>query len=548
MDDLVFLVELDAHHLATGHRHRFFFSTPPGFLSARTDTLSDVPYAPLVEQAADVAFTIASYGDVAGQSAVEVGQAILANRLHRQRVGIPIRGRDLTAGSWVTLPAAARPLSALWTDYALAGQRLAVMVGPRTGSRDSDFLPVCVTGQEMPELTRTGIVLTPRDRMLDFDSPVLTETYGGLGGLDGPADMKGRTRERCFGHVLSLEPTYLGVVDLGDGDGALHSYSVNGGHPIDGVMAFRDGYVDLDEVTSGMPVSGQWKQRKATGIVQLGGAAAEHPVAFGATAEVKGDKTGGVWRVTAADLVRFWATTHSGVLADPAGIDGDAFDALNVAAPHTLGVWLPAGDGTTLRALIDNAVQSVRGFAALTEAERLTVGRVLPPSGPAVASLLRGVHHLGLTPAGRAGRTTPARAVLLRTGRNYAPGDSATLDRAVTDAARSIATSEWRESRTADDAGVVAAYGTTIARLVERDTLLRHAAAGDTEAAALLADAKVPRQIYELPCTQLRPDIRRLDVVTVKDDLPGFEDGRDLRVIGVRVNQRARLSILTLRE
>lgn len=546
MTGLVFLVELDAHHLASGHRHRFFFATAPGYMSARTDALPDVAYAPLVEQAADVALTIASYGDVAGPSAVEIGQTILANRLDRQRVAMPIRGRDLTAGAWVTLPAAARPLSALWTDYALAGQRLAVLVGPRTGTRDADFTPVCVTGQEMPELTRTAIVLSPRDRMLDFDSPVLTVTYGGTGGLDGAADMKGRTKERCFGHVLSLEPTYLGVVDLGDG--ALHTFSVNGGAPIEGVVAFRDGYVDLTEVTSGTPASGQWKQRTATGIVQLGGGAAEHPVAFGATAEVKGDKSGGVWRVTAADLVRYWATSHSGVLVDGTGIDDDAFDALNVAAPHALGVWLPAGDGTTLRALIDSAVQSVRGFAAMTEAERLTVGRVLPPSGPAVARLLRGVHHLGLTPAGRQGRDTPARAVLLRTGRNYSPGDTATLDRAVTDAARSIAVTEWRESRTPDDAGVLAAYGATISRLVERDTLLRHAADGDTEAAALLADAKVPRQLYELPCTQLRPDIRRLDVVTVVDDLPGYESGRDLRVIGVRVNQRAGLSILTLRE
>ncbi|MGQ9370349.1 hypothetical protein [Azospirillum sp. ST 5-10] len=538
-DELVFLVELDAVHAASGHRHRFYFSTPPGYQCRRTDALADLPYVPLVEQAADVSLTIASYGGVAGASQAEVGETILSNRLDWQR-RMPIRGRDLDTGGWVVLPAAARPLNALWTDYALAGRRLAVFVGPRTGRRDVDFVPVVVAGQEMPRLTRTGIVLTPRDRTVDFDTALQAETYGGTGGLDGTADMKGRTKERCFGHVLSLQPSYLGIV------GGLHTFSVNGGHPIEGIVAVRDGYVDLVEAT-GTPAAGQWAQDKATGILRLGGGAGQNPTAYPLTCEVKGDKTGGVWRQTIADLVRFWATA-SGILDEPAGVDAAAFAAFAAAAPYAIGLWLPAGDTTTLRDVFDRAVQSARGFWLVDEAERLTVGQVLPAAGTPVRRLRRGIDHVGLKPLDRAGRDVPARAVLLRTGRNYAPRDAATLDRAITDDARSIATTEWRESRTPDDPGAVAAYGANIARLIERDTLLRHAADGDAEAAALLDDARVPRQLYELPCTRLFADIRRLDVVVVEDDLPGFEAGRPLRVIGVRVNQRANLSTFILRE
>ncbi|MGQ9370524.1 hypothetical protein [Azospirillum sp. A39] len=540
VDDIVFLVEVDARHAASGHRHRFYFSTPPGYQCRRSDALADLAYVPLVEQAVDLSLAITSYGDVAGRSAAEVGETILSNRADWQRA-TPIRGLDLDTGEWVVLPAAARPLNALWTEYALAGRRLAVFVGPRTGRRDADFVPVCVTGQEMPKLTRTAIVLTPRDRAVDFDTALQAETYGGSGGLDGTADMKGRTKERCFGHVLSFEPTYLGVVE------GLHTFSVNGGHPIEGVVVARDGYVDLEEVT-GTPGAGQWAQDRATGILRLGGAAGQNPTVYPLTVEAQGDKTGGAYRATIAALVRFWATTHSGILDDPSGVDAAAFAAFAAAAPYAIGLWLPAGDTTTLRDVFDRAVQSARGFWLVDEAERLTVGQVLPAAGTPVRRLRRGIDHHGVQPLDRDGRDAPAKAVLLRTGRNHAPGDDATLDRAITDDARSIATREWRESRTPDDAGVVAAYGANIARLIERDTLLRHSADGDSEAAALLDDARVPRQLYDVPCTGLFADVRRLDVVEVEDDLPGFETGKLVRVIGTRVNQRAGLSTFTVRE
>lgn len=539
MAAMVFLVEVDARHAATGQRHRFFFSSAP-FQCRRTDALADLPYVPLVEQAADVALKISSYGDVAGSSAVDVGQTILANRRDWQR-RIPVRGLNLTVGGWVLLPNGARPLNALWTDYTLAGQRLAVYVGPMGGSRDSDFLPVCVLSQEMPDLTATSILLAPRDKALDFDTALQVETYGGGGGLDGSADLAGRTKERCFGWLLSVEPTYLGVV------GGLHTYSVNGGHPIEGFVVARDGYVDLTEV-SGTPGAGQWRQDRATGILQLGGASGQNPVAFQLTCEVKGDKSGGVFRSTIADLIRFWATTHSGILADPGGIDAASFAALNAAAPYAVGKWLPAGGSDTLRSLFDDATRSVRGFWLVSAAEKLTVGQALPASGPAVRRLVRGVDHTGLTPISRSGRDTPAKAALYRTARNYAVADTAALNRNLTGDARGVATREWRESRTPDDAGVVAAYGANIARVVERDSLLRFPADGAVEAAALLADARVPRLTYLLPCARLFADVRLLDVVEVVDDLPGFEAGKLLRVVGVTINQRGQFSQFTVRE
>lgn len=540
-DSLVWLVERDVIHLASAHLHRFYLCTGAGYQCRRTDSTPDLPYVPLVEQPADMTLIIKSYGETAGDSRAEVGETRLANPLGWGSA-MPIRYRNLTTGQWGILPAGDRPLSHLWTDYARAARRLAVWVGPQYGSRDTDFTLLFSVGEELASLARSAIVLRPRDRAVDFDTAALTETYGGAGGLDGTADLKGKTKERCFGHVLSLSPTYLGVI------GGRHTYSVNGGHPIKGVLRFRDGYVDRPEVASN-PGPTQWSQDRSTGIITLGGAAGEAPVAFGATCEVEGDMSGGVYRCTIADLIRYWATGHSGILTAPGGLDVPSFAALNAAAPDVIGKWLPAGSTDTLRSLFDDAVKSKRAYWLMDELERLSVGQFLPAAGPPVRTLRRGIDHFGLVPREVAGRKIPAKAALIRVGRNYAvSADAATLDRNLTGDARNIAQSEWRECRTPDDAGVIAAYGANIARVIERNTLLRDTAAGTTEGLALRADASVPRDEYDLPCTTLFPELRRGDVVLVQDDLPGFEAGKLARILGVGTNARAGITTLTLRE
>jgi len=538
MSEIVALLELDAYHRASGHIHRFFLSTPPGFISRRTDARPDIGYAPLVEQAADIALTISSYGEMAGQSRVEVGVAQLANRANWHGYQVPIRGLNLNNGQWVTLPATARPLNPLITDYVLGGQRIAILIGPRDGRRDVDFIPVLTARQEMPDFERGRINLHPRDGALDFDTPLLTETYGGTGGLDGPPDFKGRTKERCWGEETAFEPTYLGTVN------GLHTWSVNGGRPIEGVVKFRDGWVDIPE-TTGTPsaTAGDWRQDRATGIIQRATGAQ-----YRVSVHVKGDKSGGVYRSRGADLIRHWAGAHSGILS-AAGLDAAAFTHMAAAAPYNLGFWMPAGDTRTHRDMYDAAVRCFRGFWAVDPLGLLTIGQVLPPSGPPKAVLRRGIDHLGLIPQAPAtGRNVPARAALIRFARNHVPAGEMDMQRNLTAEARSMAKAEWREARTPDDPAVVAAYGANIARLIERDTAIVGRADAEAEGLSLRDDAKISRGVFQMQCTRLLAGINRLDVVQVQDDLPGFEAGRLVRVIGVRTNYRANLTLLTVRE
>lgn len=538
------LVEVDLFHKATGHVHRFHFATGP-YTTQRGDTAPDVPYAPLVVQAADIKLTIASYGAAAGDTRVEVGETHLSNVVWRD--GMPdLVVYDVTADAWLTIPcpAGARPLSSVWTDYTIGGRPIRILIGPANGSRDTDFDTVLTSTMEMPEPERDTIILRPRDGALDFDTALLVDTYPGTdtegaATLAGPANMKDVLRERCFGHVPSCSPTYLGKTAAG-----LHLFSVNGGHPIEGVVVVRDGYVDLEEVTSGTPAAGQWKQDKTTGIFVLGG-----DYFFGITCEVKGDKTGGVWRTTGADLIRFLATDHSG-LKTTADLDSASFTAINAAAPYTLNLYLPAGATTTHREAYDLVTRSFRGGWLVDPLGRLAVVQVLPAAGSAVATLRKGVDHTGLVPLSPAeGRVMPAKAALIRFAQNHAPASDGDIDvRYVTADAKALAVTPWREARTADDAAVVAAYGANNARVVERETLITARPDAETEGLALRDDAKVPRPLYELPCTQLFPQLARLDLVLVYDDLPGFEAGKLVRIIGAHIDQRAQATTFTVRE
>lgn len=512
----VYLEEFDPLHRATGHVHRFYMCTHHGYSTRRGDALGDLSYVPLVEVAGDLRLAVTSYGETAGDTKVDVGETILSNRADWR---LPFLVRDLTAGQWITItPGTRRPLSILKTDYVLGGRPLAILSIQRHAAR-ATAKPLLTARTEMPEWPRSQVRLRPRDRALDFDAPVLAPsvTYGGTGGMDGVADLKDRTKEGCLGHVLSLEPTYLGEI------GGKPTFSGNGGKPIEGYVVVRDAYAPLTEVTTGTPGGEQWRQDRSTGILTVGGSYRR------ITCEVKGDKSGGVWRSSVAALIR-WGAVASGVLTE-AEIEAADFDALAAAWPHPVGLWLPPGDTTTWRAAFDQLARSILADWLFSPQGKLRLIRIGPPAGPAKAVYRAGLNTPGLTARSATARQMPAKAALVRWGRNYSTASDDEVADIIKGDVRAFAGAEWREARTTDDAGVVAAYG-ALARVVERDTLLSTRAGADAVAAALRADAAQEWGLYDLPTEGDAADIALGDVVTVEDDIPGFETGRLATVLG----------------
>ncbi|NUB17456.1 hypothetical protein GAY28_37580, partial [Azospirillum brasilense] len=73
----IHLIELDAYHLASGHTHRWFLATKPGYRSGPGDTPKSLPWLPLVGKPSDVSLSIASLGETMWATRVTLGSGEL---------------------------------------------------------------------------------------------------------------------------------------------------------------------------------------------------------------------------------------------------------------------------------------------------------------------------------------------------------------------------------------------------------------------------------------------------------------------------------------
>lgn len=503
----VYLVEFESKNRTAGTITKHRVCTSEGFITPRFDTEPDVTYLPVIEQAADISIALASYGNVTGDTRVEVGVTTLNNAL------------DRVLGT--------RPWNDMLETDILFGQKLNVYVVPENGSRDTDAHAIMSAKMEWHETNRKQLILRPRDRTLDFDKQVLKATYTGAGGLNGTADLKDKTKERCFGEVPNLIPTYLGVIN------GKHTFSVNGGNPIEGVLAVYDNMAALNEVPSN-PGQTQYSQDKTTGIITLG---AQN---FGRiTCAVRGDKTAGVWRRTVGGLIR-WGAAASGAMT--AGeIDGATFDTFEAAVPYTVGRYFEAGSTETWRSFFDELARSVRSCNWYIDSlGKLKVGIVLPASGTPKAEFRLGVNTPGVTPRNTS-RAVPAKQTVIKFARNLAVASDTEIADQVKELLPdllSFSKNEFREARTAEDTNIINLYN-DLAEVFTRETLITYRADAEVEAAATQADVSQVLQLYDLPVYEAWPDLQLLDVVKVYDNLPGFESGKLVRIIGRSINHKA---------
>lgn len=494
--------------------HEFFFSR--GVCHPRRGVAGDPPpIYPLISGEMRIASSIGVGG---GRGGVDIGTLGLVNPLGQAAVALI--GWDVASGAVVRLAAAMRPLNSLLAGYHIGGGEIQLMAG----APDDDIaaMTVIFSGKmEMPGVDRAGVTLAPRDAALDLDVPVRAAVYAGDGDMDGGADLKDKTKEVLLGRPLAIEPTYLGLVESG-----LPTWSLGGGDRIDAVVKVRSGWVDMEEVAVGAPGAGQWRKDLSRGIFWVGGAPQ-----YQITAEARGAVIGGVYRELAGDLLAMTAVELSGALPAAAVVAADVA-AVNAAAPWPLGVWLPAGAQKTARALMDEIAASVGAWWRIDHLGRLRMGMITPPQAALGMTILRyRVDHLGVAAVTATGRDMPAKEVVLDYAENFAVGADADLDRALSPAAKSVATNRFRSARATSPA-VAAAYGVG-AEILSRTSLIREDADAAAAAAAFLARESLAWSTWSLSLRGLRPDIDVGDLVIVYDDAPGFDAGRAVWVIGV---------------
>lgn len=509
----IHLYDLVAYHKATGHQHRWpLCAGSRGYQSRSDDDPASVTWLPLVGQWPSVAVTAAADGAKA-----QIDDLRLINV--RQTDNLPRHASvfDITAGAWLRVPLGVRPLNPLLTDYIVQSVTERVVIA---GAPLSTAVTVwrAKAGMIAPDVTE--LKLPVYDRQLDFDTPIQKDDakYAGTGGYEGPTTLKNVLKERCFGHCFMVQPTYLGIIDQGSGNGGLlHVWSVNGGRAVEDVPRGWSGGVAVDK-TAGIPGSNQLRVDVSTGRIHT----AVHYEDF--RVEVKGDKTGGVWRRYIGEVIAFLAIQHGGIVtaADVSGMD---------ATPRTVGLYLPAGDGRMHRDAYGKLVGSVpRGRWFIDLQDRLVVTRL--PRATAVTptrtySKASGSTD-GLKPTAGSD-VVPTKKVTVLYAENPSANTTAAADATADNAA--LWTQQWRESESATDPVIAAAYGVS-AKTDRIETALTLKADADAEAPLWLAEKAWPPQSYSLKVRDGAPGLWIGGAVTVVDDIAGFEAGGPLVITG----------------
>lgn len=324
-----------------------FYFSDHGFVTEPGDTPANTVFEPRID--ASFAFSIArelfGSGRIGGRSLPNYGDLVLSNG---------------DGG-----------LDALYDDYNWDGAAITLLLGG-DGFGLTDYGTIFTgTAAGTPAGDELVLRLRIQDLARKLATPVQTNTFGGTGGADGGADLAGKVRPLSYGRNRNVPGVYLGII------GGKDSWAVHDG-AIDDVDA---GWSVANALTKVAPVAGagQYSVAVSTSVVTLGGSALGTVITW----DVKGDKRGGTYRTTVADLVREIAVQRGG-LSDPADIDTGSFTALNSACSAPVGIWID--QPREVDQVLDELCGSIGAWWGFSRAGQLQVGLIDEPAVSAAAT------------------------------------------------------------------------------------------------------------------------------------------------------------------
>lgn len=418
---------------------------------------------------------------------------------------------------------AAPKLTGLLAGLSVVGWPLALFAIARGDRNIANRVPLAVLTIGEEERRSYSRVLRPRDRTADFATirAAGLGVYAGTGGIEGPAALASVGKELLIGRHRHLEPTYLGT----DPANGCHLYSVSQGLPMGGYSEVRSRGRIWPEVAT-VPASGQWKQDAGRGLLWVG------PGDVGTiTCAAAGvvDATGSV--IETAGAAAAWLAQHSGALT-AAEIDTSA---LGVGAGRPVSLWLPAGEATSLRSVMDDLTRSVRINWYLNPMGLLTFAHGGRPTGAAPFTTLRAGLDFVTTVTEDRVTGIPPRTVRIRYARNDKVMTANDMVTEVSPEDRAALMKEWLEEVSPTNPALAAAC--PIPREDAVDTCLSTRAAAAAEAAERRSEGWAPPTRYKLPMMRL-PTERIGQLVTVIDaNHPDVgAAGRPGRIVEVKVD------------
>lgn len=205
--------------------------------------------------------------------------------------------------------------------------------------------------------------------------PLLTQTYAGTGGAEGPSELKGRPKPLLLGSALNLEPVYinraLGIFQY-------HSYGAAGG--VTGV--FDSGsqlgtsigdFATYALLAAATIPAGRYATCNAAGLARHGG---------DITGVLTIDAVGAVSSGLPGAIIKWVLLTHLGLAAGK--VKSDSLDWLDGQIPYAQDIYVT--DQITAEEFLARVMLSLGGYTYWLDDGRFTIG-LIRRGGSSVATI-----------------------------------------------------------------------------------------------------------------------------------------------------------------
>lgn len=367
-----------------------------------------------------------------------------------------------------------------WLNYAF-GRDATLKIGDDAAPYE-EFTTVVRAKAGRLEPSIDTFALGWKSRLDELDQPASPATFAGTNsgavGLEGTEDdIKGQRKPRASGAPRNISPVLVNAslrifAWNYDKDGnRVASASVDAVRFAGSEWTLGADHPDAASLQAAAPTQGIYDTCLAESLVMLGGSS---PLNGQVTADVTIEPAYG--ERYAASLGDWWLE-DAGVA--PAETSADDIAALNIAAPHEIGIYVR---DETYRQILDQIFASIAAWYAPDAQSVYRFRQVTAPVdpapvtfrrfGPGIAAGASEFDLISLAPISDPSETwLPAKEVALRYGRNWTPMTPLDVAAGVTDEeVRAFLTNEWRATDPAVDAGIAARYPD--AKVRSFDTLL----------------------------------------------------------------------------
>lgn len=516
MSEQIYLAELTAFDPAVGNTRVLRFATGQGFVTAPTETPANSFFDPRIITPATLSLDVVADGKTFGQSAVGVGELVLNN--------------------------ADGGLDAL-IDYGFDGRSLILRLGDDEAAYPSGFTTVLVGTMERVEFSLSQVVVRLRDRQAALQKPLQTTKYAGsnsgASGVEGTADdLKGQPKPLCFGRCFNIAavPVNTSALIYQVHDGAIEAIDAVYDKGIT-LTAGTLTHTTLSALQAATPAAGSYDACLPFGLFKLGAS----PVGR-VTADVKGDKTAGVYVVSAGSIAERLLLTRAGLTSSD--VPPAVISALNSANNSEIGYF--TAQETTLTEVLDEIIGSIGAWWIFDRLGMFAAAQLAAPAGtPALVITEDEVVSAELLVTNDVGRGLPCTRILLDYARNYTPQSGDDVAAGVSEARRAWLAKEVRTA-TANDATVLTKY--LLAPEIKQSSLLTQETDAEAEANRRLSLYKVRRDYWRVRIP-IDTDNSGLDlgaIVSFKMPRFGYEAGRLFVVLGCEIDASSNTQTLKL--